>query len=505
MIKMKTIFYLFVAFSISSCSLHTGYIATGDRPHSDPSYNQYATIEEPSLLTTSFDGKTTPPPEGELPEVQDISMEDNGNDSVAVKKEGDLPSEKKAENGISKEQPEESQHLLDNALALCQTSQELWAEGVYEKAMDSLDQAYTTLLRVDTGDDPKLDQQKEDIRFMISKRILEMYSSRFTAVNGNYSEIPHTMNRFVEQEVKKFQTVERKFFIESYKRSGRYMDMITEKFAKEGLPRELAWLPLIESGFKVKALSRARALGLWQFIPSTGYKFGLKRDTWIDERMDPEKATDAAIAYMKELHQIFGDWTTVLAAYNCGEGAVLRVIRSQQISYLDNFWDLFEKLPFETARYVPRFLATIHILSDPEKYGFTLDEIDQPISYETVTISKPVQLKAVAAKIGVSQDTLIGLNPELRYQATSNNAYSLKVPPETGELLLARLDEIPKWSPPRKKYVYHRVRRGETLSSIARKYRTSVRAIKRVNRIPRSNIIRIGQKLKIPVRSKQPV
>jgi membrane-bound lytic murein transglycosylase D len=133
--------------------------------------------------------------------------------------------------------------------------------------------------------------------------------------------------------------------------------MILEKLEAAGLPAELSWLPLIESGFKVKALSRARALGLWQFIPSTGYKFGLKRDQYIDERIDFEKSSDAAIAYLKELHNIFGDWSTVLAAYNCGEGRVLRVIRTQNINYLDDFWDLFGRLPFETARYVPRFLA----------------------------------------------------------------------------------------------------------------------------------------------------
>jgi membrane-bound lytic murein transglycosylase D len=116
-----------------------------------------------------------------------------------------------------------------------------------------------------------------------------------------------------------FQTVEREFFLESYQRSGRYREQFARTIRDAGMPEDLAWLPLIESGFKVKALSRARALGLWQFIPSTGYKFGLKRNDWVDERLDPEKSTMAAIAYMKELHQIFGDWATVLAAYNCGE------------------------------------------------------------------------------------------------------------------------------------------------------------------------------------------
>ncbi len=196
-----------------------------------------------------------------------------------------------------------------------------------------------------------------------------------------------------QREIQSFQTQERDFFLESYKRSGRYRGEMVKALKEAGLPEELSWLPLIESGFKVRALSRSRAFGLWQFIPSTGYKFGLKRNDWIDERLDPEKSTAAAIAYFKELHQMFGDWATVLAAYNCGEGAVARVIREQKADYLDNFWDFYERLPRETARYFPRFLAVLAIINDPAKYGFTLDELDKPLSCETVTIERPVQLR----------------------------------------------------------------------------------------------------------------
>ncbi|MCK5505308.1 MAG: LysM peptidoglycan-binding domain-containing protein, partial [Thermodesulfovibrionia bacterium] len=257
---------------------------------------------------------------------------------------------------------------------------------------------------------------------------------------------------------------------------------------------------LIESGFKVKALSRARALGLWQFIPSTGYKFGLQRDTWSDARMDPEKATAAAIAYMKELHQIFGDWMTVLAGYNCGEGRVLKRIRNQKINYLDDFWDLYRQLPRETARYVPRFLATLHILKDPDKYGFELEEPYAPILYETVPIAKQVRLKTLAAEMGIPEAELAGLNPELRHKVTPPALYSLKVPPGLNEVLLAKLEEIPKWTPPKDAYVYHRVKNGETLSIIALRYRTSMRKIMMANNIRRKHFIRAGQKLKIPLR-----
>jgi membrane-bound lytic murein transglycosylase D len=397
---------------------------------------------------------------------------------------------------------EDEQNILDTALDLCNASQEFWSEGSLEEAIEALDQAYTLVLRVDTSENPELIQQKEDIRFMISKRILEIYASRYTAVNGNHKAIPLTMNKHVENEIKKFQGVERKFFIESYKRSGRYREKIVKALNDAGLPEELSWLPLIESGFKVKALSKARALGLWQFIPSTGYKFGLKRDTWIDERLDPEKSTSAAIDYLKELHNIFGDWTTVLAGYNCGEGRVLRRIRDQKINYLDNFWDLYETLPRETARYVPRFLATLHIMKDPEKYGFKLEDLDKRDSFESVTIEKQVQLKAVAKTLGVSSKELSNLNPELRIQITPPRLYSLNVPAEKGDELLAKLDTIPKWSPPKRAYAYHRVKKGETLSSIALKYRTSVSKIVRVNGIRKKHFIVAGQRLKIPVRGR---
>ncbi len=399
----------------------------------------------------------------------------------------------------AKEGENSDQARLYEAIDFCQKAQELWKEGRLEEAKKSLDQAYQSILEVKANGDPEIIQQIDDLRFLISKRILEIYASRFQGVKGNHNEIPLPMNDDVQAEIKRFQNQERDFFLQSYARSGRYRPLILAKLKEAGLPRELSWLPLIESGFKVRALSRSRALGLWQFIPSTGYKFGLKRNQWIDERMNVEKSTDAAIAYLNELHGIFGDWTTVLAAYNCGEGTVLRVIRRQRINYLDNFWDLYPLLPRETARYVPRYLAVLHIIKDPQRYGFELNTPDRPLVSEGVEIPKPVRLKNVARTIGVSESVLIEMNPELRYKATPNG-YSLNVPPEKVELLLANLERIPQYTPPKTRYVRHRVRRGETLSHIARKYRTSVRSIAKANGIVQTDFIRVGQNLKIPAR-----
>lgn len=400
-------------------------------------------------------------------------------------------------NGIT---PAVEESLLDTALELTVRSQELWSAGDTEKAIEALDDAYSLILKTPPDAEGKSVQQKDDLRFVISKRLMEIYTSRLTTVNGKHKEIPIVVNRHVENEIKLFQTMERDFFLESYYRSGRYHDEMVKAFRAAGLPEEIAWLPLIESGFKVRALSRARALGLWQFIPSTGYRFGLKRTAWVDERLDPQKSTAAAIAYLQELHQLFGDWATVLAAYNCGEGNVLRVIRQQKVNYLDNFWDLYERLPRETARYYPRFLAVLTILKDPDKYGFTLGERTKPIPYEVVSIERPLQLAKIADKIGYSVDDLMALNPELRHAATPDTVYDLKLPLGTKDTLLASLDTLPRYSPPKPAYVYHRVRRGETLSTIAVRYRSSIQKIMEANNLRSGRMIRAGQKLKIPVR-----
>jgi membrane-bound lytic murein transglycosylase D len=392
-----------------------------------------------------------------------------------------------------------NQELLDGALEFCQASNDFWKRGNLDDALDALDQAYSLILQVDPDDNPELLQQREDLRFTIAKRVIEVYSSRLTVVNGYHKAIPLFKNRYVERAIKQFQGREKRFFLESYKRSGRYRPAIVESLKKAGLPEDLSWLPLIESGFNVRAFSKARALGLWQFIASTGYKYGLERDRWIDERMDPEKATQAAISYLKELHQIFGDWTTALAAYNCGEGTVLKCIRTQRTNYLDNFWDLYEKLPRETASYVPRFLAVLHILQNPKKYGFTLPQVDPPLESDTVSVEKPVHLETIAKALDVSYSKLLSLNPELKRHSTPACSYDLNVPKGKGELLIAKLPAIPTWHPRIPEFVYHRVRKGEVLSLIARKYRTSIRAIMQMNRLRSSRYLRVGWRLKVPV------
>lgn len=401
----------------------------------------------------------------------------------------------------------EAQQKIDAARKLCEQAQEFREQGKRDDALDALDRAFLMILKAGSDDNLDILEQKEKIRVLISKRILEIYASAKTATRGNHDAIPIPMNEYVKKEIEYLG--KGRFLPDAFKRAGRYLPFIQEELRKAGLPGELAWLPLIESGYNVKALSPARALGLWQFIPSTGYKFGLNRDKYVDERLDPEKSTKAAIAYLKELHNMFGDWATVLAAYNCGEGRVLKIIRSQNVNYLDNFWDLYEKLPRETARYVPRFLATLYMIQRPDEYGLHNIQADSPREFEEVKTEKQMSLQDVAKITNISENDLLVLNPELKRKVTPPGAYTLKIPKGKREVLLAKLDSIPaaasalpaQSSPSPAGIVYHRIKKGDTLSEIARRYGAGTKEIMRANKMRRSHYLVAGNILKIPGRN----
>ncbi len=426
--------------------------------------------------------------------IQDNPQTGNLSDKSAVKT-APVQTDKERET-------EEEQDLMEKALVLLEVADAFWVRGDVENTLNTLDKAYALVL--DTNGDVDVARQKDDIRLLISKRILSVYSAKQTVTNGKASEIPLIINADVEKEIRSFQGHEREYFISSYQRSGRYRSIILKELKKAGIPEELFWLPLVESGFKIQALSRARALGLWQFIPSTGYKFGLSRDEWIDERMDVEKSTQAAIAYLKELHSMFGDWLTVLAAYNCGEGRVLRVISRQHINYFDRFWDLYNQLPRETARYVPRFLATLHIIKNPQKYGFSLDdEIEKPIAFSTVKVNKVMKLIDISNKLEVSEDVMNLLNSELRHKITPDSEYELKIPTEVLAKFNLVVSEIPETEKPRFSartvFIKHRVKSGETVASIAKRYKVSSANLASYNSKTVKKGLVVGQILNIPI------
>jgi membrane-bound lytic murein transglycosylase D len=399
---------------------------------------------------------------------------------------------------------------VDEIVELLRLAQAYRDKGDMDNALKALDKAYEILLS-EEEESSTVVRQKDDLRLMIARKILEIYTGKRTTTIGKASEIPLIMNADVEKEIRSFQTIERNFFERSYERAGYYLPIMKLQLRQAGLPEELAWLPLVESGFQVHALSKARALGPWQFIPSTGYKYGLNRDSFIDERMNVEKSTQAAIAYLTDLHGLFGDWLTALAAYNCGEGRVLKVISRQQINYLDHFWDLYSQLPNETARYVPRFLATLHIVKNPKKFGMNLPEpYAKPIAYETVKTNKSMKLFDIACQMGISTDTLVMLNPELRHQITPDRPYDLKIPQGLGPQYALVADQIKESRPPappererKTKVVKYKVKRGDTAASISKKYGTSSKSLLSANGLKSESQVTEGKILKIPVKQRE--
>jgi membrane-bound lytic murein transglycosylase D len=258
------------------------------------------------------------------------------------------------------------------------------------------------------------------------------------------------------------------------------------------LPSELICVAFIESGFAMKAVSRARAVGPWQFISGTGRRYGLRVNWWYDERQDIVASTYAAANYLQDLYAIWGDWYLALAAYNCGEYRVARQVARQNTT---DFWKL--DLPLQTERYVPKFLAALYIMREPAKYGFTIPQVE-PIRFDLVPIEYALDLDVLAQCAGTTSETIRELNPQIHRGATPPNMeVHIKVPPGAGEACAANVLNLPPEQ--RVSWSEHVVRTGETLSAIAVRYGTSVTALRDANGLGRRSYLQIGQRLVIPV------
>jgi membrane-bound lytic murein transglycosylase D len=269
--------------------------------------------------------------------------------------------------------------------------------------------------------------------------------------------------------------------------------VITPILAEEGLPAELIYLAMIESGLSTRARSSVGAVGPWQFMPGTAKAYGLKIDWWVDERRDLEKSTRAAAHYLGDLHAEFGDWALVLAAYNSGEGRVRRQLRTNGH---DNYWNY--RLPRQTVEYVPKYIAAARIGSDPAAYGFTLaDPAD--LTWEFLSVDDATDLGLVAECAGVPEAEVLALNPALLRRATPPGVkrFPVRVPVGTAEQASASLRKIP--AAKRLTWRKHEVQRGETLSHIAARWGTSVRSIQEANAMGRTTLLHPGDQLLIPM------
>lgn len=415
----------------------------------------------------------------------------------------DSSSEVTSEVAVDEEAEEAAREESATALEECQAATELVDKDDVRGALKRVDQCYALMLGLPEGEANA--QAKRDLRLLAAELIAKIYSTGTPRTQAPMSSwdlgMPLVDNDNVQREIKSFTTTEREDFIEAYRRSGRYRPAIVAKLQAAGMPTQLSWLPLVESSFKVNALSRAAALGLWQFISSTGLRYGLRRDAWVDERLDPEKATDAAIAYLGDLHQMFGDWPKALAAYNCGESRVQSLQQRSPGEYLD-FWDMFALLPRETRRYFPRLVAVLQLVENPARYGLTLPEPDAADPETTkLTIERPVRLGDIEKALRLADGALNVLNPELRHAATPSGTYALRVPAARANEVTSIIGTLATYEPPREpEYVTYRVRSGETLSQIAERYHVGLSTLMRVNGLRRADRIWPGQRLRIPMR-----
>ncbi len=314
------------------------------------------------------------------------------------------------------------------------------------------------------------------------------------------STVPMTMNRLVQSSMQFLQREPDKHLNHWLSRAETYFPMIERIFAEEGVPDELKYLAMVESGLNPRARSWARAVGMWQFIGATGRAYGLEVNGWVDERMDPEKATRAAARHLKDLYAMFGDWQLALAGYNYSPAKVRRAIRSAE-ARLDRkatFWDIYTQIPRETRNYVPMFIATALIVSHPESFGVKPVEPGPTFAFHRVPVFGSHTLERIAEMCGSTTTVVKALNPELRRNGLppATGAYWVRIPAGSYDTFAANYAALPESE--RQPATEHTVRSGETLSHIASRYGTSVSQVKRQNGLS-GNTIRVGQRLAVPV------
>ncbi len=347
----------------------------------------------------------------------------------------------------------------------------------------------------------------------------ELIEDRLSCIN---SEMPLTFNERVQSFIDYFAVRNRDYTREVIRRKNLYLPTFEKYLKQYGIPDELKYLSIVESGLRPEARSRVGAEGLWQFMPSTGRMYGLNQSWYVDERRDPEKATEAACKYLKQLYNMFDDWELALAAYNTGPGNVRKAIRRS--GYKKSFWEIYNHLPRETRSYVPQFVAVLYTLEHASEHNLFADSPTHPWETDTVLVSQFVSLKALAEQLNVCEEDLTLLNPELKRLAVSDEskAYPLNIPADKLDFVAANrsaildssgtktiqkafLAQVQKTSGStygRNKTTY-RVRNGDVLGVIAQRHHVGVSDLRRWNNI-RGSRINVGQKLTIWTKDSAP-
>lgn len=350
-----------------------------------------------------------------------------------------------------------------------------------------------------------------DVEFIPGEDSPSLLADRLACIEH---DIPLIYNDRVHAFINYFTVKDRDYTRMMMRRQNLYFPIFEKKLAEHGLPDQLKYLAIIESGLNPRAVSRASAVGLWQFMSPTGRYYGLHQDWYVDERMDPEKATEAACRYLKDLYTMFKDWELALAAYNTGPGNVRKAIRRS--GYKRSFWDVYPYLPRETRSYVPQFVAIVYTMNHLEAHNFLHDGVEMLVDSDTLTVSRFLHLETLAALTGTCLEDMQKLNPSIRHNALPDNTkiYTVRIPLTAKERLnlnrVAILDSASKagkkeldvlakssaGSTYGRDRIVYKVKSGDVLGSIALRYGVRVTDIKRWNNL-NNNMIRAGQRLNI--------
>lgn len=318
-----------------------------------------------------------------------------------------------------------------------------------------------------------------------------------SAFNSSKYDTNGMASKAVEKNLGFFSTRIKDKFSLWLSRSGQYLDLMKDILRKKDVPEDIVFLSLIESGFNPNAYSIAKAVGPWQFIASTARRYGLEINWWKDERRDPVKSTTAAADYLKDLYGMFGSWNFAMAAYNAGEGKILKAIKK---SNADNYWDLLDtkQIKTETKEYVPKFIAASLIASNPEDFGFHDIEYKEPLSYDEIELDSPIDLAVAAECAETELDVIKKLNPELRRWCTPPDVakYTLKIPKGTKETFIEKLSSVPE----DERFTIDRytVKKRDTFKKIARMTGVPESVILSLNSMEKIMPLKTGSKIYLP-------
>ena len=445
----------------------------------------------PSQALQAYDSAAPPPPTLQQRRVALLiqHVEDAYSHGEAAYRKGQLP-EAKAE--------------FDRAVDLMLTSginikSDAQLQEEFDRIVDAVNALEMEALKLGNGFVPKEEETPadvaEDVTFVVDPNIVARARADLATTN---SDLPLVVNDYVATFINFFANTKKghNTLLHSFQHAGRYKAMIQRVMAEEGVPQDLIYLAVAESGFNPRAVNRrSKAGGMWQFMPHGNY--GLARNAYVDERFDPEKSTRAYARYMKFIYDQLGDWYLSMAGYDWGAGNVQRAV--EKTGYAD-FWELYNRnnLPRETKNYVPEILAAIIIANNPKQYGFDDITLDPPVLTDTVTLNYSVDLRLASDLVGAPVDELIALNPSLlRLVTPPDTAFDLHLPAGTATLFAQRIAGVPELK--RNSWRYHRVVAEDTLASVAREYRVQVEELAAVNQLRETESIQGLEALIVPV------